>query len=79
MFVFLSKNRRSVKILYFDRTGYAIWYKKLESGTFSRPEKQELDYRSLSCLLEGIDGSKIKRKKRFLLAKSEDSVVQNSA
>lgn len=67
LFLFLNRTRTSVTILYFDRTGYCIWYKRLESGTFSAPGKSEIDHRSLSCLLEGIDEQKVHRKKRFLL------------
>ena len=72
LFVFLNRIRTSVKILYFDRTGYVIWYKRLESGTFSSPDKAEIDYRELSCVLEGIEEGVITKKKRFLLRKKTD-------
>lgn len=75
LFLFLNKTRTSVKVLYFDRTGYCIWYKKLESGTFSRPGDKEINHRDLSCLLEGIEENKIKQKKRYLLRKNADLVV----
>jgi transposase len=71
MFVFMNRTRKMIKVLYFDRTGYCIWYKKLESGTFSLPKSSEIDYRSFSCILEGIEEEKIIKKKRFLLKKSE--------
>lgn len=79
MFLFLNRRRTSVKILYFDRTGYCIWYKKLESGGFSMPESAEIDYRTLSCVLEGIEEREVTKKKRFLLRKYEDLVVPVSA
>lgn len=75
LFCFLNRPRTSIKILYFDRTGYAIWYKRLEAGTFSRPETDEIDYRKLSCILEGIEERNIYQKKRFLLRKKGDFVV----
>jgi transposase len=71
LFLFLNRTRTSVKILYFDRTGYVIWYKRLESGTFSRPEKGEIDYRLMMCILEGIEDSKITKKKRFSLGNNQ--------
>jgi len=52
-----------------------IWYRKLESGTFTRPETEEIDYRKLSCILEGIEERDISQKKRFLLSKNADFVV----
>ena len=54
LFLFLNRTRTSIKILYFDRTGYCIWYKRLESGTFSRPQESEITYRKLECGVEGI-------------------------
>lgn len=67
LFLFINKTRTSIKILYFDWTGYCIWYKRLESGTSSLPASSEIDQRSLSCILEGIEEGVIRKKKRFLL------------
>lgn len=75
IFLFLNRTRQSVKLLYFDGTGYCIWYKRLEAGTFSMPEKEEIDFRTLSCVLEGIEESSVKKKKRYLFEKSEEKVV----
>lgn len=71
MFVFLSRTRTSVKILYWDRTGYAIWYKRLERGTFTKPLSEEIDYRDLMCMLEGIEIDKICKKMRYSLRKHD--------
>ena len=57
--------------LYWDRDGYAIWYKRLEKGTFNLPvhltDDYQLEHHQLSMMLEGIDFTKIKRKNRFSL------------
>jgi transposase len=66
LFVFFNRNRDQVKILYWDRSGYAIWSKRLESGTFGTA-KQELDCAGLIMLLEGVIGNPERRKKRFVL------------
>jgi transposase len=70
LFLFLNRLRTSVKILYFDRTGWAIWYKRLERGTFSMPQKEEIDHRELMCVLEGIELETARKKKRFSLRKT---------
>lgn len=70
LFVFLNRRGTYVKVLYWDRTGFCIWSKRLEQGTFARGDtgtiKRELDVTRLKCLLEGIDVSQVRQRKRFL-------------
>jgi transposase len=69
LFVFLNRRQTQVKILYFDRSGYCIWSKRLESGRFQRPpakgDKVPLDWTRLKLILEGIEVQKIRQKKRY--------------
>lgn len=37
LFVFISKDRNKVKILFWDKDGLVLYYKRLEKGTFKRP------------------------------------------
>ena len=71
VFVFRNKRGNCLKLLYWDRDGYAIWYKRLEKGTFNIPaditEEYRLEHHQLSMMLEGIEFTRIKRKKRFSL------------
>ena len=60
LFVFLNRTRTHVKVLYFDRSGYSIWYKRLESGTYSVPLLEEISYRDLVCMLEGLAVRKLR-------------------
>jgi transposase len=65
LFVFTGKRRDSIKVLYFDRTGFAMWSKMLEANKFPWPKKLTEEIVSLSTehfawLLEGIDVWKIK-------------------
>ena len=55
-FVFLNKLRNRMKVLYWDRDGLAIWYKRLEKGHFTPGQlnKNSLDRREFLMLLEGI-------------------------
>ena len=71
LFVFLNRLRTHIKVLYFDRTGLAIWYKRLERGTFSAPSVDEISYRELLCMLEGLEQKKL----RFSL-KNKDNMLR---
>ena len=66
-FVFLSANRRRLKVLYWDNDGYALWYKRLEAGRFVLPcdESGCLDRASWAHLLEGIEATVVKRQPRY--------------
>ncbi len=72
--LYCFRNRRGdkLKILYFDRTGLAIWYRRLERGRFHWPEVEassvELHAGEVAFLLEGVDWKSLKRHKRFSLA-----------
>lgn len=59
LFVFFNKPRDKVKIMYWDRNGFAIWYKQLTQGRFRPPRITATSYvmtlSDLNCLLEGID------------------------
>ncbi|MCA9445299.1 MAG: IS66 family insertion sequence element accessory protein TnpB [Candidatus Omnitrophica bacterium] len=69
LFVFRNKRGDRVKILYWDRDGYCLWYKRLEKGTFRFPERGEksleVEAAELALLLEGFDLSGARRAKRY--------------
>ena len=71
LFVFLNRNRTLLKILYWDGDGFAIWFRRLESGTFRFPVQQagvpsiEITRSGLSMILEGVDLSQLPHRKRF--------------
>ena len=69
LFVFRNRRRDRVKILYWDRDGFALWYKRLEKGTFRFPEAKgcrvEVTPAEMAAVLEGIDLSRARRLPRF--------------
>jgi len=70
LFVFRNRQGDRVKILYWDRTGYCLWYKRLEKGTFRLPsgpqESVELSFADLVLLLEGLDLAGARQQVRYL-------------
>lgn len=65
LFVFANRSRDKVKILYWDRSGFFLLYKRLEEGTFWLPEKSEIDSRELMMLLEGLHESEVRQRRRY--------------
>ncbi len=74
LFLFRSKRSNFIKIIWWDQDGFAIFAKKLESGTFRFPSVQfvdgicqpmEIDRSHLMMLLEGIDTDSVRRLKRY--------------
>jgi len=69
LFVFINRRRTQIKVLYFDRSGYCIWMKKLEQGLFRYDlrdgEKQALSWTDLKLLLEGIEVKNTRQNKRY--------------
>jgi transposase len=71
LFVFSNRRRDRVKILYWDRDGFAVWAKRLEEGTYAMPfgehasePRREITAQELGALLSGIDLSVAQRRKR---------------
>ena len=65
LFVFSGKTRATIKILYFDRSGFCIWQKRLEQDKFPWPKKSldvvvSITPEQLSWLLDGYDIFKLK-------------------
>jgi transposase len=70
-FLFRSRRGDRLKILVWDRDGFVLWYKRLESGVFKLPRVDagarsvELRASELAMVLDGIDVSKLKRVPRY--------------
>ena len=65
LFVFCNRRRDKLKILYWERSGFVLWYKRLEKHRFPWPSRDQSDVlamtgRELNWLLDGIDLFRIK-------------------
>jgi transposase len=71
VYVFVNRRRDRMKLLVWERTGFWLFYKRLEQGTFQIPPHSvdqvtiELSYDVLMMLVEGIDVIQIKRRRRY--------------
>jgi transposase len=71
LFVFRSRRGNRVKLLFWDRDGYCLIYKRLEQGSFRFPAvsadepSAQVSDRDLSLLLWGIDPTSVRRQKRY--------------
>ena len=71
LFLFRGKRSDRVKAMIWDRTGLAIWYKRLERGKYKWPSPDaatiELTEHELALLLDGVDFTRIRRLPPFVL------------
>jgi transposase len=69
LFAFFNRRADRVKILYWDRSGFCLWYKRLERGVFHLPRagtsRLELDAAELMLLLDGIELATVTRRPRY--------------
>jgi transposase len=75
LFVFRSRRGDRMKLLWWDRDGWTLYYRRLEEGTFRFPTSNDTQARSmeissqeLSLVLWGIDPASVKRQQRYALA-----------
>jgi transposase len=69
--MFANRRKDRVKILYWDRSGFAVWAKRLEAGVFAIPSGEpdsrrlEITAEELGALLSGINLHQATRRKRY--------------
>ena len=68
VFIFISKDKGSIKLLHWEKDGFVIYYKRLEKGTFTRPENAingSIQWPELIYMIVGLQAEKIRQKPRF--------------
>lgn len=72
VFIFINKNRDKIKLLRWEGSGYTLYYKRLEQGTFELPAYDiaagslSLDYAQLVMLIDGVSIRNVSRRQRYL-------------
>ena len=66
LYAFVNRRGTQAKVLYFDRSGFCIWAKRLEAGKFisdwTRVRTREMDWTGLKLLLEGMEGRQVRKR-----------------
>ena len=71
VYVFINKIRNKIKLLHWAGSGFVLYYKRLESGTFEHPKydietgSYQLSYSQIVMLIDGISIKNIEQKKRY--------------
>ncbi|MDQ3049143.1 MAG: IS66 family insertion sequence element accessory protein TnpB [Bacteroidota bacterium] len=79
VFIFLSRSKNRIKLLQWQRDGFAVYYKRLEKGTFEIPKNTSsstilLSSQQLILIMEGILLSSVKKRLRY-----EHYIVEKTA
>jgi transposase len=77
LYVFINRRGSQVRVLYFDRSGFCVWGKRLEAGRFISDwcdvRTREMNWTQLKLLLEGIEPGR--QRKRYRHAAHEKTQV----
>lgn len=67
VFVFIGKRGNQVRLLQWDRDGFALYIKKLEEGTYEWPQGEEIELtsRQITFLMEGVMLKSVRLRKRY--------------
>jgi transposase len=71
LYIFSNRRKDRLKVLYWDRDGFAVWAKRLEEGSFAIPSGEpgstriEITTEELGAVLSGIDLKQATRRKRY--------------
>jgi transposase len=67
IFIFIGKRGNQIRLLQWDKDGYALYSKRLKMGTIERPAdgKLQISVQELRLILEGIRLASVQRRKRY--------------
>ncbi|MCX7138602.1 MAG: IS66 family insertion sequence element accessory protein TnpB [Proteobacteria bacterium] len=66
LFAFINRRGTQMRVLYWDRSGWCIWAKRLEEGRFisdwANVSTRRMDFTGLKLLLEGIEPKRVRKR-----------------
>ena len=78
VFIFINRQRTTMKLLHAEDGGLVLYIKRLEEGTFRLPEYDQqsksypMEWRELVMMVEGINNGSAKRLKRLKALRKSD-------
>ncbi len=72
VFIFINKSRDKIKLLHWQGSGYLLYYKRLEKGTFELPQYDasigsiSLSYAQMVMIMDGLSIKNLHRRKRYI-------------
>lgn len=79
LFVFINRRATQMKVLYWDRTGFCVWAKRLEQGRFLSDWRgattREMDWTGLKMLLEGIEAKVVRKRYKYLCGVYANGII----
>ena len=80
LFVFINRRATQMKVLYWDRTGFCVWAKRLEQGRFlsdwRQVTTQEMDWTGLKLLLEGIEAKVVRKRYKHRQCRDASGIIR---
>ena len=78
LYVFINRRGTQVRVLYFDRSGFCVWGKRLEAGRFisdwRRVRTHEMNWTALKLLLEGIEPGRQRKRYHHVMHENNSAI-----
>jgi transposase len=81
LYAFINRRGTQIRVLYFDRSGFCLWSKRLEAGRFisnwHAVRSRQMDWTGLKLLLEGIEPAR--QRKRYRLPSAQQNAAREQS
>lgn len=81
LYVFINRRGTQIRVLYFDRSGFCVWGKRLEAGRFISDWRdvrtREMNWTQLKLLLEGIEPGRQRKRYRHEAHEKTDAITSS--